>query len=63
MSFGNRYRDVGFMCAYILFNVSLVFILTYLFQILDWGSVSLFQRKAKPATGSDTEASLEEKSL
>lgn len=67
MSFSHRWRDFGFMIAYILFvrrclrpvvrsfvraeprplpqNVFLVYALTYLFQIVDWGSVNMPWKK------------------
>ncbi|KAM0754754.1 putative SNQ2-ABC transporter [Meredithblackwellia eburnea MCA 4105] len=48
MNFSHRYRDVGLMCAYIVFNYALVFILTYLVSMKDWSKVS-FKRKSSTA--------------
>jgi len=46
MSFDHRWRDVGFMCAYIVFNLVTVYLMTYLYSVLDWSKVS-FKRKTK----------------
>ncbi|KAF8605578.1 pleiotropic drug resistance ABC transporter [Ceratobasidium sp. AG-I] len=36
MSFDNRWRDLGLMFAYIIFNVFLIFACTYVFRIRRW---------------------------
>ncbi|KAF8593779.1 hypothetical protein BDV93DRAFT_612111 [Ceratobasidium sp. AG-I] len=36
MSFDNRWRDLGLMFAYTIFNVFLIFACTYVFRIRRW---------------------------
>ena len=45
MSFSHRWRNVGFMCAYIVFNIATVYLMTYLYSVVDWSSVSLKPKK------------------
>ncbi len=45
MSFSHRYRDVGFMCAYIVFNIATVYLMTYLYSVVDWTNVSFKPKK------------------
>ncbi|BGP40430.1 ATP-binding cassette transporter snq2 [Rhodotorula kratochvilovae] len=47
MSFSHRWRNLGFMCAYILFNIAAVFIGFYLYSIADWSSLSFKSKKGK----------------
>lgn len=47
MSYSHRWRDIGFMCAYIVFNIAAVFICTYLYSEVSWST--LFTRKKKAA--------------
>lgn len=49
MSFNHRWRDVGFMCAYILFNIAAVFVITYLYSVFDWSKLSFKRKKASKA--------------
>jgi ATP-binding cassette subfamily G (WHITE) protein 2 (SNQ2) len=46
MSFSHRWRNLGFMVAYILFNIAAVFIGFFLYTIYDWSSLS-FKSKSK----------------
>jgi len=48
MSYTHRYRDVGFMCAYIIFNYAATFALTWLFTIADFSTISFKKKKASP---------------
>lgn len=34
--FSHRWRDLGFMFAYIAFNIAAVFIGFYLYSVFDW---------------------------
>ncbi|KAI5479965.1 hypothetical protein MNV49_002255 [Pseudohyphozyma bogoriensis] len=47
MKFSHRWRNVGLMCAYILFNIFLTFVLTYVMTVADWST--MFKKKSKPA--------------
>ncbi|GAA5925123.1 hypothetical protein JCM10213_000539 [Rhodosporidiobolus nylandii] len=40
MSFSHRWRDFGFMWAYIIFNIAWVFAGFYLYSIFDWSKLS-----------------------
>ncbi|GAB1527106.1 ATP-binding cassette transporter snq2 [Rhizoctonia solani] len=51
MSFSHRWRNVGFLFVYIIFNVFLVFVFTYIFRIRRFNPVAPLQRlisKVKP---------------
>lgn len=52
MAFSHRWRDIGFMCAYICFNVAATFVLFYVFTIADFKKSG----KAKPSKGKGTDA-------
>ncbi|KAM0791176.1 hypothetical protein ACM66B_005660 [Microbotryomycetes sp. NB124-2] len=57
MSFSNRWRDLGFMFAYIIFNIAAVFALTYIFNIMDWSKLSFKKKKgSSPATSTPASA-------
>jgi len=45
MAYSHRWRNIGFMCAYIVFNYAAVFVCTWLYSEVHWGS--LFSRKSK----------------
>ncbi|KAL8280941.1 hypothetical protein RQP46_006620 [Phenoliferia psychrophenolica] len=47
MSFNHRWRNIGFMCAYIVFNYAACFCFFYLVTIFDWSSFSLGKKKPK----------------
>ncbi|MEI4867113.1 hypothetical protein, partial [Klebsiella pneumoniae] len=40
MSFSHRWRDLGFMFAYIAFNIAAVFVGFYLYSVFDWSKLS-----------------------
>ena len=44
MSYSHRWRNIGFMFAYILFNTFLVFACTYVFRIRRYNPLSVVQR-------------------
>lgn len=54
MSFSHRYRDIGFMVAYIVFNWVACFGLFYLVSVYDWSNFSILPKKkaakAEPET-------------
>ncbi|KAI9834089.1 MAG: hypothetical protein M1819_003374 [Sarea resinae] len=55
MSWDDRWRNVGFLCAYIVFNTVLFFLCYYLHSEIGFPRIiekitGLFQRKRKPAT-------------
>jgi ATP-binding cassette subfamily G (WHITE) protein 2 (SNQ2) len=41
MKFSHRWRDLGFMFAYILFNIAATYLITYLFTVVDWSNVHI----------------------
>ncbi|GAA6060988.1 hypothetical protein JCM10212_000674 [Sporobolomyces blumeae] len=53
MSYSHRWRDIGFLCAYIVFNFAAVFACHYLAREFKWSSLSL--RKNKKAKKADHE--------
>ncbi|GAA5983374.1 hypothetical protein JCM10908_000258 [Rhodotorula pacifica] len=48
MSFSHRWRDLGFMFAYIIFNIAAVFVGFYLYSVMDWSKLS--RKKTKPTS-------------
>ncbi|GAA5913660.1 hypothetical protein JCM5296_007276 [Sporobolomyces johnsonii] len=51
MSYSHRWRNVGFLWAYIAFNVAAVFLCTYLYSEVSWSDIHLFggKKSKKPA--------------
>ncbi|GAA5975740.1 hypothetical protein JCM11641_005856 [Rhodosporidiobolus odoratus] len=47
MSFSHRWRDYGFMFAYILFNIGAVFLGFYLYSVFDWSKLTSKKAKSK----------------
>ncbi|WFD00123.1 hypothetical protein MYAM1_002869 [Malassezia yamatoensis] len=51
-----RYRDLGILCAYIAFNLLLVYAMYYLFRVHSWRKSSLKASKKKPEPSDEAEA-------
>ncbi|TNY24740.1 putative SNQ2-ABC transporter [Rhodotorula diobovata] len=50
MSFSHRWRDFGFLWAYVVFNIAAVFLGFYLYSIADWSKLSFKSKKGKKTT-------------
>ncbi|GAA5903973.1 hypothetical protein JCM6882_003791 [Rhodosporidiobolus microsporus] len=59
MSYSHRWRNFGFMWAYIIFNIAAVFVGFYLYSIFDWGKLS--GKGKKKSTTPDNGVKKEEK--
>ena len=53
----HRYRDIGFIIAYIAFNYGLYIFLYYIFRVHKWRMPKISRTKATPQTKSETEGS------
>ncbi|WFD44377.1 hypothetical protein MPSI1_003045 [Malassezia psittaci] len=51
-----RYRDIGILCAYIAFNLLLVYAMYYLFRVHSWRKSGLKASKKKPEPSDEAEA-------
>ncbi|GAA5967234.1 hypothetical protein JCM3765_001744 [Sporobolomyces pararoseus] len=55
MSYSHRWRNIGFMCAYIVFNYAMVFVCSWLYSEVKWGSLFAKKNKAKKNEKKNTE--------
>ena len=53
----HRYRDIGFIIAYIAFNYGLYIFLYYMFRVHKWRMPKISRTKATPQTKNETEGS------
>ena len=53
----HRYRDIGFIIAYIAFNYGLYIFLYYIFRVHKWRMPKISRTKATPPTKNETEGS------
>ena len=53
----HRYRDIGFIIAYIAFNYGLYIFLYYIFRVHKWRMPKISRTKATPQTKNETEGS------
>ncbi|GAA6016702.1 hypothetical protein JCM11491_000212 [Sporobolomyces phaffii] len=59
MSYSHRWRNVGFLCAYIVFNIVAVFVCSWLYSEVKWGSIFTRKNKAKKNQKKQDEKSAE----